>query len=219
LQRKCLCCVVYTSQPFPSPIINDTYSFTRVEYQTDVELHFAAIPADRKIDVSTIHQLLGVGAHSCEAIDEALHHYKQCKRDVRSWAAAQIKAIIRENAQKIVMDDNTVEMHINNNCKILDFTDLIKWWKENCKKEDKRYANSLYHACYDKFFPGWEVTLENEFMTLQSWKYSQSSIKKVLSAYTRTGFTMKGCIAKSISNVKCELMKQVNLVGKKWVFQ
>jgi hypothetical protein len=52
-------------------MINEHYSMTRVEYQTDVELHFAAIPTDSKIDVSTIHQILGVGAQSCETIDEA----------------------------------------------------------------------------------------------------------------------------------------------------
>jgi len=89
----------------------------RIEYQIDVELLFAAIPTDRKIDLSVIHQLLGVGAHSCETINEALHHYNQCKQDVRSWAAAQIKAIIRENSQNIMTDDNTVKMCINNGCK------------------------------------------------------------------------------------------------------
>jgi hypothetical protein len=44
--------------------------------------------------------------------------------------------------------------------KILDFTDLIKWWKENCNKDDKRYVNSLYHACYDNFFQGGKFHLK-----------------------------------------------------------
>jgi hypothetical protein len=74
-QRNCLCCVM---EPFLCPMINEHYSMTRVEYQTDVELHFAAIPTDSKIDVSTIHQILGVGAQNCETIDEAPYHYKQC---------------------------------------------------------------------------------------------------------------------------------------------
>jgi hypothetical protein len=63
-------------------------SMTRIEYQTDVELHFATIPTDRKIDVATVHQLLGVGAH---------RNCNQCTRDNRSGAAAK-KNIIRENS-------------------------------------------------------------------------------------------------------------------------
>ena len=189
-------------------------STSRNEFQTDVELHFAAIPTDRKIDVATVHQLLGVGTHSSDTINIALHHYNQCKREVRSWAAAQIKAIIRENAQKIVTNDHTVEIR-RNSCKILDFTDLIKWWRDNCTNDDKRYSNSLYHACYNNFNPGWEVEMEKDFMTTQRWKYTESSIQDVQGSCSRAGFTMKGCVAKNISNVKCELMKQLNMAGKK----
>jgi len=56
-----------------------------------------------------------------------------------------------------MINDNTVKMHINNSCKILDITDLIKWQKENSNKEDKRYTKYLYNAWFDKFFPGWEL--------------------------------------------------------------
>ena len=149
-----------------------------------------------------------------DEISAEILHYSKCKHNVRSWAALRIKKRITVVAQTITDTDDTVQVWYKGDL-VYSFTDLLHWWGENCEQKDPRYFNSIFYVCHNGFRSGWKVALEEEFMHTNKWSYTESSSKEMQEGCKRTGFTMKGCIAKNNSNIKCELMKQINAVGKK----
>ena len=199
---------------------SDKLAFSNRVPLTDVPLHYgtvlhiAALPSDKKIDTKLVHQLLGVGTHSPEKIADEIRRYSDCKHYVRSWAALSIKKKIIAAAKVIPDSLDTVEIRHKGDV-IYSFAELLRWWDENCEEPDIRYFNSVSYVCHNDFEPGWEVTMEQEFMRTFKWSYLESSSRERQDNCKRSGFTMKGCIAKNISNVKCEMMKQLNMVGKK----
>ena len=85
------------------------------------------------------------------------------------------------------------------------WADLLDLFKTNGSKP---FVADLWQACYGQFddVPGWEVTLENEWMQKESLVY--------LDLVDAKGRVPKGCYAALFSVCKNDKIKQMNRAGK-----
>lgn len=180
-----------------------------------VQVHFAALPSDVPITVQHVHQMLGVGNHTEEEIDECLEKLQEMKSSVRTWGATNIRAKMAEIARKLPTNDLTLALEYNNN-PVTNFGDIKKWWQLPEVQSDDRARNSMYYICYGYFeeSPEWEIFLETQCMAAHKWVYTQQSKDSIQSKNRRKGYQIKGCVARNLANVKHELVKQLQKAGR-----
>jgi len=98
---------------------------------------------------------------------------------------------------------------------IKDFGELKKWWMEHGVHQDEKDRKTLYIAYgYFEANPNWDAAMEEEYMTKNNVMYDNTSRQRVQEGSTRKGYEIKGCIAKNISTVKHELVKQLQKAGR-----
>jgi hypothetical protein len=54
-------------------------------------LHYAALPSSKPINVMHVHQILGIGDHSPKEVKTLIANLKEWKQHVRGWGANHIK--------------------------------------------------------------------------------------------------------------------------------
>ena len=138
------------------------------------------------------------------AVVSRTEELEQKKKDVRAFATSQLKLVMVETAlsKGMMVGDRLVQS----------FADL---------KASIKYDNSAQNAdiVYDITFghfdrnPKWEILLEERYMVLRNIAYMEDLNE---SAVAGTAIRRKkGCIAKLLSNVKSELVKQIQRHGAK----
>jgi hypothetical protein len=141
-----------------------------------VQLHFAALPSDVPIMVKHVHQILGVGNHTEDELNECLEKLQEMKSSVCTWGATNIRAKMTEIACKLIMNDLTLAVVYNNN-PVSNFGEIKKWWQQPEVQSDDRARNSMYFICYGYFEENleWEIFLEMQYMGAHKWVYMQQS--------------------------------------------
>lgn len=180
-----------------------------------VQLHFAALPSDGPITVQHVHQILGVGNHTEEELNECFEKLQDMKSSVRTWGATNIRAKMTEIARKLHTNDLTLAVVYHNN-PVSNFGEIKKWWQQLEVQSDDRARNSMYFICYGYFEenPEWEIFLETQYMGDHKWVYTQQSKDSIQSKNRRKGYQIKGCVARNLANVKHELVKQLQKAGR-----
>jgi hypothetical protein len=178
---------------------------TSEQPQTKV-IHFGALPPTKHLTLTHVHQILGFGNHSTDVISRTLYDLRLLKKDVREWAGNQIKSKMAEIARAT---GSTPQ-------EIMSYSDLKEWWSDTTNQKNDEAKQSLYNCIYGFFEDnkGWEDELEELYMTKFHFQYNEESKKTMQEQCRRKGYQLKGCIARNISMVKQELVKQVQKAGR-----
>lgn len=172
-------------------------------------LHFREIPKDA---VHRDHVVAILGPESAKSEDAIIlktAEVERAKTELRSWANEHIKRMFLSNAKEF-------NLKIKGKKPVNSFLDIKKWWR-NCSRDDKKAIQVLNYIQYGWFKENkrWEVKLERLYMKENHLKYSRSSKAAAQKNCQKPGVKLKGCIALTISYVKCDVVKQVQTVGKK----
>jgi hypothetical protein len=179
-----------------------------------VYIPFNGIPVDKITDTF----IIALSGHQDPIKNQALKNkIFQYKAELRKWAGNQIKAQLVNIAMTLLQDqsysDVTVLDSNGNQQGIKTFNDFRSWWS-NCEGTDM--DNKTYQEiCYGwwKKNKGWELRWETEWMTGESlgnnWKYEENSITKAINESKKAGGSLKGCVAKTISHKKVEIIKSI----------
>ena len=139
------------------------------------------------------------------------------KSDVCSWALVCLQKCMVETTV-------SMEMMIDNHL-VCNFTDIKRSWARDDSGEN---AGIVYEICYGYFDDnkGWELQFEKEFMNLMNWQYKKHAtidegdavaLAEATAATDGTSTAkgeLKGCATKLITNMKDDLVKQIQHAGK-----
>ncbi len=139
--------------------------------------------------------------------------WQDWKKEVRIWAAYEIKGRMKLEALKIPDDDNFITPK-GDGRPISKFLDIKKWWAKapaDCLKSEATFSHLAY-GMWEKF---WERNMEEEFMEKFGWSYDQEVKERAQKECGWAGYVMKGCVAKNMAHVKGEIVKGLQKgVGK-----
>jgi hypothetical protein len=124
------------------------------------------------------------------------------KSDARAYAAESIWEIMIQEARRVGME---VDGRL-----VQSFDDIRESWKQDPSVEQEARVYAVTYGIFDRT-PRWEIALEEKFMAARGWKYSDTAAPTIdePSLTEKKIRQPKGCIAKNISNVKGDLVKQI----------
>jgi len=145
-----------------------------------------------------------------DAISNLLSHLESLKKELRDWAAGEIRARMLDEARK-------------NKLPVRHFGEIKRWWAKNCTANDQKVIARIAFGIWDDD-PGWEFVLEENYMQLKKWKYKQASLDSSASTLESVenkapaggpSIEPKGFVSRLITNVKGDQVKQLQEAGKK----
>ena len=150
-------------------------------------------PVGKEINEDYIKLLRGLACKDWTESDfqNAIADLQQQRNNARSWGKAAIEAMIVSQAKNVGL-------------KIQNMSALKESFREDCSPN---FAARLWSACYGAFdrMPRWEFTLEKQYMEFARLEYEE----------IQEGATdKKGCFARLFVEVKKEIIKSINRVGK-----
>ena len=175
-----------------------------------VYIHFRELPKDA---VRRDHVVAILGPESAkgeDAIALKTAEIERLKTELRSWANEHIKRLVLSNAKDL-------NLKIGGKKPVNSWLDIGKWWC-SCTRGDKRAQDTMSYIVYSGWFKKvklWTVQLERKFMEENHLAYSTSSLAAAQANCQKEGVALKGCIAQTIAYVKCDVVKQLQRVGKK----
>jgi hypothetical protein len=171
-------------------------------------MHYAALPPTRKIEEGHVHQVLGVGNHTDEAVQKKLNQLVIRKKDVRTWAGQQIKSKMTQLAQQLGL---TIDGY-----PVRSFLDIKRWWSKQDIQRNREARQNFFLIAYGFFEQNkdWDVHLEAAYMKTNNFAYCEESKARLQKSNGRRGYKVKGCIARNIVMVKHELVKQFQKSGR-----
>jgi hypothetical protein len=145
-----------------------------------------------------------------DAISNLLSQLESLKKELRDWAAGEIRARMLDEARKHKLP-------------VRHFGEIKRWWAKNFTANDQKVIARIAFGIWDDE-PGWEYLLEEKYMQLKKWKYKQASVDS--SAPTQESVENKvhqrcpsaepkGFVSRLITNVKGDQVKQLQDAGKK----
>ena len=134
------------------------------------------------------------------------------KKEVHGWAGFHIKNMILKEAKRMPTDDEMITPRLNGQL-VAKFLDIRRWWASapaNCRKSEATFTY-LFFGMWENF---WEKKMEEDFMNTFGWSYDNEIKDAIQKECGRSGYDMKGCIAKNICHVKGELVKSLQKKGR-----
>ena len=150
---------------------------------------------------------MGYKIKSNEERTATINQWQAWKKAVHGWAGFHIKNLILTKAKTIPTNDENMITPTVNGQLVAKFLDIRKWWASapvDCRKSEATFTY-LAFGMWEKF---WEKKLEEQFMNTFGWSYDNDVKEEIQKKCNRSGYEMKGCIAKNISHVKGELKKK-----------
>jgi hypothetical protein len=182
-----------------------------------------AIPESGKITIEHCKYLLSGAQRNDDIIlQNYLNKLTIMKKQVRAYAADYIKMKMIQEAteMKLVYDHYGKPKQVGNYPE-------IKTWLYGVNDNDDHVDMQLKQLCYGwAEFPNdeWDLELEKEFMSFHNWEYkavttrvNKDGIQEEvdITAKLSNNKVMKGCVARNMSNVKNQLVKDLNNVARK----
>ena len=173
-----------------------------------VRLHFREIPKDGLTREHVIAILGPEKAKDNKAIEERTIWIKKTKAHLRQWAYEHLKkqclAIARE-----------LKLKVDGDRLVSSFTEVVQWWKD-CDSSKDEAAVSLNHILYGWFkaHPRWELKLERVYMKQNNLIYTKESVAAAHATCPTQVWKLKGCVAKTISYVKSDIVSRFQKAGK-----
>jgi hypothetical protein len=174
--------------------------------QEEVEIHFAEIPKEvLTADYVKANLLSKKDAQRTDIVQAKLLLAKTRKEQVRGWGAAAVKKHFIEAARLSGLPEW-----------VMTFADIKSWWQKltDVSEEDINRMQKVQYGWFDEH-KKWAKTLEDEFMMVFSWKYSQKSVDAAQAESERPGLILKGCIEQTFSYQKGDFVKQIQNAGSK----
>jgi len=142
------------------------------------------------------------------------------KTTLRSWSGQKIKSKMIEIAVSQVNDRGGPIISIPEDMDggirraIKTFQEFVNWWS-SLKDPDEADTKAYFEVCYGWWNKnrGWELRWETEWMTSKAlnnrWEYCPASMTKAAEESRTQSGTLKGCVAKNISQKKAEIIKGI----------
>ena len=178
-----------------------------------IGLHHDALIPNGVIDANHVNKIMGYKIKSNEERTATINQWQAWKKAVRGWAGFHIKNLILTKAKTIPTNDENMITPTVNGQLVAKFLDIRKWWASapvDCRKSEATFTY-LAFGMWEKF---WEKKLEEQFMNTFGWSYDNDVKEDIQKKCNRSGYEMKGCIAKNISHVKGELVKSLQKKGR-----
>jgi hypothetical protein len=176
-----------------------------------IDLHYDALVPNGHIDSTHVHKIMGYKIKSEDEENRLIAQWQDWKKEVRVWAAFEIKQKMKEEALQITQDGQFVTPTVNG-YKVSKFLDIKKWWAmapADCHKSEATF----FHLAYGMWEKFWKRTMEEQFMNAFGWTYDQEVKEKAQKECGQAGYVMKGCVAKNIAHVKGEIVKGLQKKG------
>ena len=178
-------------------------------------IDYSALLPHKAISVDHVNRVLGVGTYTDDDLEKTRDAWKVLKSDCRGWANQAIKrqmvCIARTLSQNRdvhkCFKDYTVEIRGR---EVSSYDDIRNWCKTSLQDSTAQYAFYEIMYGYWERTPGWDSLLEKEYMIQAgNMVYTAESIQAAQNKCRRKGYTVAGCIARNISEVKGELVKNM----------
>jgi len=178
------------------------------EQEDTITLHFREIPKDAVHRDHVIAILGPAKAKQKHAIEVMTQRIQERKSHLRQWAYEHLKKQMLAIAREL-------QLKIDKNRLVSSFSEVVQWWT-NCDANDDQAAVSLNHVVYGWFteHKKWERTLERHYMRQNKLVYSEESMATACQECKKSGCDPKGCVAKTITYVKADIVSRFQKAGK-----
>ncbi len=137
-----------------------------------IGLHYDALVPNGHIGSTHVHKIMGYKIKSGDEEKALIAQWQDWKKEVRVWAAFEIKQMMKEEALKIAQDDQFATPTINGH-RVSKFLDIKKWWASapaDCLKSEANF----FHLAYGMSEKFWERDMEEQFMKEFGWTYDKA---------------------------------------------